>query len=151
MHNPYLFLSLNWNTQGGTKIAEECRAKKRMVNSVFISGAGCLAINGIKWIVHLRSPSNELDCVQVCSRNRKSVKRKARLWISPICFHLGNRSRIDGCSRLWRQVDWNPDDRCWKAGQRPGGNDSRHCPGLQSVCAISSMPNAVNWHPSTVG
>ena len=51
--------------QGGPQIAEECRAQKQLLDSVFISGAGNLQQNGVKWIVHVRTPENESDCEQV--------------------------------------------------------------------------------------
>ena len=58
------------NSQGGAKIAEECAAQKKMVDSVFISGAGDLAQNGVKWIVHIRAPDDEADCEKVLILNK---------------------------------------------------------------------------------
>lgn len=46
-------------------MTEECVAQKKMVNNVFISGAGNLQKNEIKWIVHLKSPDDEADCETV--------------------------------------------------------------------------------------
>ena len=46
-------------------MAKECATQKKMLNSVFISGAGDLQKNGVKWIVHLRAPDDEADCEKV--------------------------------------------------------------------------------------
>ena len=50
------------NSQGGVKIVEECAAQKKMVDSLFILGAGDLAQNAIKWIVHIRAFDDEAAC-----------------------------------------------------------------------------------------
>ena len=73
----YLLTTVIWLfflwTQAGAKIAEECAAQKKMVDSVFISGAGDLTQNGVKWIVHIRAPDDEADCEKVrnCKKRRK--------------------------------------------------------------------------------
>ena len=46
---------------------------------VFVSGAGTLQENGVKWIAHVRSPKSGVDCDQVTTMRFERLEPKSQI------------------------------------------------------------------------